>query len=259
MYKELIDGLKEYGNGLAEIINPIIKQYPNLKESRIIELNQIAQFLLCINPNIRFIDKPEPPSPDFIISLDGKKIGIEHTRIHDADTLKVKKYHSVVNLIEHQAADKFKRQYPNMLYLVNFFLRGDSLDIKAAKKNNMVDQINGYLICKLNSKICNKPDFIDYIEIMPHSQLSFSFIENNFIGGKLSYDRLKKEIVKKEKRLDSYRTKENLDEYWLVLMTGSLNSVSLQIDSSINYSTQSTFDKVYIKSDFDNQIIKVHG
>ncbi len=257
--KEGIGELKKHNMGLSEIINPIIIKYPSLKEKEIMELCQIGKFLYNIDPNSRILEKSFPPSTDFIINIDGKKVGLEHTRVMDADSFKVRNYQSIVNLIEYRAATKFRKEYPDKLFQVNFFLKKDTLNIKANEKGILVDQINNYLIDIINLGTSNKPDFIESVEIMRHSQLSFSFIENNHEGGKLSFDRLEKEVRKKEGKLTGYKSKVSLDEYWLVLMVGSLNSVSLKIDESVNYQIQSTFDRVYIKSDFDDKIIKVYG
>lgn len=252
-----LDNLKIQNLSLKKIITPITKRYPFLEEKEIMELCQIGKFLYNINSNIRILEKPQPPNPDFIIDIMGKEVGLEHTRLTIDDAEKKRKYFSVVDLIEYDAAKEFKKRYPNELRLVNFFLKNDALEIRKHEKELLVDIVCNYVNDVLNGKCENKPNFVEDIEIMKHDKLSFNFIENSLEGSHLSFEHFREVVKKKETKLNIYKEKSMIDEYWLVLVGGSLNSVSLKIDDNINYKMESTFDKVFLVSDFNGQIISV--
>jgi len=74
----------------------------------------------------------------------------------------------------------------------------------------------------------------------------------------LTLERLKEEIQKKEQKILNYKTSDlNIFEYWLVLLIGSLSSVSYELNEAVNYKTDSKFDRVYLMSDFSADIIRV--
>ncbi len=95
--------------------------------------------------------------------------------------------------------------------------------------------------------------------ITVHSKISFSYKEKHSDSAPfLTRDRLLLEIKKKESQIIGYKKSHiNLSEYWLVLIIGSLNSASYKYDQRTNYECDSKFDRVYLKTDFDNDIIKI--
>ncbi|WP_245939486.1 hypothetical protein [Tenacibaculum gallaicum] len=48
-----------------------------------------------------------------------------------------------------------------------------------------------------------------------------------------------------------------MTELWLVLLIGSLSSVSYELNESENYEMESEFDRVYLMADFDAKILRV--
>lgn len=74
----------------------------------------------------------------------------------------------------------------------------------------------------------------------------------------LTKERLETEIKRKEKKLVNYKNgKSEISEYWLVLIIGSLSSASFQLNENENYQTKSNFDRVYLMTDFDAEIIRI--
>jgi len=58
--------------------------------------------------------------------------------------------------------------------------------------------------------------------------------------------------------LEKYYSQSNsINEFWLVLVVGSLNSASFELNKSIEYRMESKFDRVYLMSDFSEEIIEV--
>jgi hypothetical protein len=93
---------------------------------------------------------------------------------------------------------------------------------------------------------------------MPNSIVSFSYLENNFKGRVLTIADLQNAISIKETKLQRYyRQSNSINEFWLVLMVGSLNSASFELDRNIDDRTESIFDRVYLMSDFGEEIIEI--
>lgn len=102
------------------------------------------------------------------------------------------------------------------------------------------------------------PGFITKIETTRHSQITFNYKEKNWQADYLTKERLVQEILKKEKKIEGYKKSEsNLSEFWLVLLIGSLSSVSYQLNENENYETNSKFNRVYLMADFAANIIRV--
>lgn len=249
-----IEALKKQGHYMGLIINPIINKY-NLKDKEKLEVCQIGKFLYRINPDLRIADKPEPPNPDFILQVDNKVIGLEHTRI--IDETKSQKFFSISNLFN-EAAKEFASSYPDKHICATFRLKNDNLDFGQSEKKELIKSINHFVLDALNGNYQSQPDFIEEVRIMNNSVVSFSFLENNFSGSKLTVSELRKAISIKETKLQKYYRQSNeINNFWLVLMVGSLNSASFEFDDNTNYRTESIFDKVFLMSDFSEEIIEI--
>jgi hypothetical protein len=61
----------------------------------ILEVCQIGKFCK-INSEIKILEKPKPPDPDFIVEYQSKIIGLEHTRIFTEDVVNYNKVNSLI-------------------------------------------------------------------------------------------------------------------------------------------------------------------
>lgn len=232
---------------LGQIINPVLDKF-HFEKKEVIEICHIGKFLLNIDPNIKIIDKPRPPNPDFILNFNGLLIGLEHTRI--VDVQKASSYYRIVNLFDIAASD-FMTKYPEKHICATFKLKNDNLDFKENEKKYYIQLINNFVLAASNGDFSSQPYFIEKIRIMPNSIVSFSYLENNFTGKELSKEEMQKSIFKKEEKLQKYYSQnDQIQKFWLVLMVGSLSSISFKINDNINYRTDSIFDKVYLMEDF---------
>lgn len=249
-----IRAIKKQDVEMGLIINPIIDQF-HLVDNEILEVCQIGKFLYCINPNLRITDKPKPPNPDFIIKVENKTIGLEHTSIIDKD--KALTVFSIKNLLN-KVASEYKLEHPDHKICASFHIKDDSLVIKKNNKNTLIKTIKNFVNEAVLGNFENQPDFITNITIMPNSIMSFSYIETNFKGNSLTIKDLKDAIEIKETKLTRYYKQSNMiDEFWLVLMVGSLHSASFELDENIDYRSESMFDSIYLMSDFSEEIIKI--
>lgn len=238
---------------LGKIINPIIERY-NLVDKEIIEVCQIGKFIYKINENIEIIDKPNPPRPDFLIKKNSKIIGLEHTRIFAENP---EKYNRILSLFKY-AEQIYSNQYPNENIFASISIVNDEIKFKQNEKKNLAADIANYIFSLKNNKIIEKPKFINEVSLQKHSKTSFHFKEKNWQAPYLNRERLIREIKKKETKIPLYKNNEkDINEYWLVLLIGSLSSISYQLNEYENYKYKSFFDRAYLMDDFNAQIINV--
>jgi len=251
--KKLVLEFKEKYNGLDKIINPIIEKY-DLPQKELIEVCQVGKYIHLINEQIQIIDKPKPPAPDFILKNGSNIVGLEHTRIF---TKNVKEYQSVVSLFNY-SEKIFREKFSSEFVLANINLKNDKLEYKQSEKKQLATQIADLVYNVKMGNIVNFPEYIDDIRVSKHSQVSINYLEHNFNGPYLTKERLIKEIKKKEDKINIYKTSDyELSEFWLILLVGSLSSVSYQLDEKEDYTASSEFDRVYLMADFDAEIIRV--
>ncbi|WP_140485160.1 hypothetical protein [Flavobacterium sp. GSA192] len=253
--KKIIDHHKKEKTELGNIILPIIDKY-NLPDKEILEVCQIGKFVYKINSEIKILEKPKPPDPDFIIEYQSKIIGLEHTRIFTEDVVNYNKVNSLIKYSEKLYTSKF----PNEKLFAQISIVDDKLEYKETEKRNLATEIVEYIHNLSKGINENKPSFISKVKISIHSQISFSYNEKNWQGPYLTQTRLEKEIRKKERKIKNYKSSNTqISEYWLVLFIGSLSSVSYQFDENENYETKTEFDKVFLMTDFDAEIIKINN
>ncbi len=252
--EKVIDAIKKQRAEMGLIINPLINNY-KLEDKEILEVCQVGKFLYKINPELRIADKPKPPNPDFIFKVDNKIIGLEHTRIVDPTRSQI--FFSISNLFD-SAAKEYNVNYPSNYISATFRLKNDKLEFRQQDKKQLIKKINSFVNDAIKGNYDNQPDFIKRIAIVPNSIVSFSYLEDSFSVEKLTIEDLKSAISIKETKLKKYYQQSSLiNEFWLVLMVGSLNSASFELDENTNYKTASIFDKVFLMSDFSEEIVEI--
>ncbi|SDF56308.1 hypothetical protein [Cellulophaga baltica] len=239
---------------MSRVINSILDNY-KLEKKEVLEVCQIGKFVEVIDAEIQIVDKPKPPSPDFIISYNGQIIGLEHTQIYSADRSRYLKIKTLLN----NAEKKFREKYQDENLIASISVKNDEFDYKQKDKPKLTENIADYVYWTKNRIEFKLPNFITEITTTKHDQVSFWFDEKNWNNAEyLTRERLHAEILKKEPKIQEYRnSKQNLSEYWLVLMIGSLSSVSYKLNESENYKMDSAFNRVYLMTDFDAKIIRI--
>ncbi len=251
--EKLLHDFNKERDELGKIILPIVEKY-NLPQKELIEVCQVGKFIYKLNENLSIIEKPDPPRPDFILKNYSKLIGLEHTRIFSENS---KKYNQIKSLFEY-SEKIFAKLYPNEKVFASINIYNDSFEYKQFQKRELAESIAQYIQSLITNQEGQKPDFIENIKIMKHSNVSFNFDEKNWQSPYLTNERLNEEIKKKEAKLEIYKANESeIDEYWLILLIGSLSSVSYQLNENEDYKNHSKFDRVYLMADFDAKIIRI--
>lgn len=251
--KDLIERSKKETEELGHIIYPILENF-NLNKQEILEVCQIGKFVYKIDSNIKIVDKPQPPNPDFIIEQNDKLIGLEHTQILTEDA---QRYFRVKTLFDN-AEQIFEQKYPGINVHATISVQNDEWNYNQNDKRKLAEQIADYVHYTILEKDFKLPVKITNIKTTRHSQVSFSYKEKNWQAKYLTRERLKSEIEKKESKILRYKKSEKqLTELWLVLLIGSLSSVSYELNEAENYEMESEFDRVYLMADFDAKILRI--
>lgn len=251
--KKQIETFRKESAEVGKVINPILDNF-NMNKQEVLEVCQIGKFAYKIDSEIKIVDKPQPPNPDFIIELDNKFIGLEHTQILTNDA---KRYFRVKTLLDY-AEQIFKQKYPNINVHATISVKNDEWNYSQKEKPKLAEQIADYVQLTRLETGFDLPENITKISTTSHSQVSFSYIEKKWQAEYLKKERLKTEIEKKETKIPKYNTGEKqLTELWLVLLLGSLSSVSYKLNESENYQMESKFDRVYLMADFNSKILRV--
>ena len=252
-FKKQLEAFKKESAELGNVINPILHNF-DLNKQETLEVCQIGKFAYKIDSDIRIVDKPQPPNPDFIIELNDNLIGLEHTQILTKDA---QRYFRIKTLLDY-AEQIFEQKYPNINVHAIISVQNDEWNYSLKDKPKLAEQIADYVQWTRLETDFELPEKITNIKTTRHSQISFSYKEKNWQAEYLTRERLKSEIGKKESKISGYKTSEKqLTELWLVLLIGSLSSVSYELNESENYEMESEFDRVYLMSDFDAKILRV--
>ena len=239
---------------LGSVINPLLEKY-DLEKKEILEVCQIGKFVQQVNAEIQITDKPKPPSPDFVINYRGKLIGLEHTRVLNKNASRYLKIETLLNY----AQQEFEKKYPGDNVIASIAIKDDEFNYKKKDKADIAKNIADYVQWTRLGIEFKLPEFIASIEITSHTEVSFWFDEKDWQTAEyLTRERLKTEILKKEPKITEYKTsKQKLSEYWLVLMIGSLNSVSYKLNKLENYKMDSKYDQVYLMADYDADVVRI--
>lgn len=250
---KLIESIENESDNLGEIILPILSKF-ELEKKEVLEVCQIGKFVKIMGAKFGIKDKPKPPSPDFTIKYQDKLIGLEHTRIF---TEEASTYFKIKTLLDY-AEQIFEQKYPNTNVHATFSILNDKWDYSQNEKPGLAKEIADMVQLKRLGKEFQLLENITRIKTSKHSQVSFSYKEKNQQDNYLTKARLLQEVKKKEGKISGYKTNiTELHEYWLVLVIGSLSSVSYKLDEMIDYTIESDFERVYLMNDFDVKVIRV--
>lgn len=251
--RSLVEKAKKEKSELGKVIYPILDRF-ELNKQEILEVCQIGKFVCKIDSEIRIEDKPKPPNPDFIISYQKNLIGLEHTQILTYDA---GRFFKIKTLLDY-AEQIFEKKYPNINVHATVSIQNDQWDYRQKDKPKLAGEIADLVQWSRLDLVYELPEKITKIKTTKHSQVTFTYKEVNWQAENLTRERLREEILKKERKISGYQKSEKeLKELWLVLLIGSLSSVSYELDESENYRMESKYDRVYLLSDFEAKILRI--
>lgn len=250
--ENIIKQMNSDKKALGDVITPFLEKFV-LEPKEILEVCQIGKFVLRVDTSIELIDKPKPPAPDFIISHDGKRIGLEHTRITTQEAQRLFKLESLL----HSAEQIYKTTFIENIHAY-FAFKNDEFNYKTNSKNAIAQELSEIARMDYLDKAYILPNYLSKVRTTKHSKVTFGLKENNYQSYILTNEKLESEIRRKEKKIKGYMSDEqNLSGIWLVLLIGSASSASYELSETTIYECESSFERVYLLADFDAKIIRV--
>jgi len=259
--------LKEVTQGFHQT-SSIIDEYKDFltqkgaAKDKFEELYDVGKFLFSLNIQSK-LEIPNKTSaiPDFIISSDNKRIGIEHTRlINTISQIWIK----TVSQILKKAETLLLKRNPELKQIVNISINywklsinGKNLSVKLSiqEKEKIANEIADYIESLLSNGGMTQPSFIDKISISERSEHPLNLIFNeNYLAKTESTHLFVERIRDKETKLGSYLANNSLDELWLlVVISGVTGSSSFILQEQNHFETK--FDKVFLFDNFSHEFL----
>lgn len=224
-----------------------------------LEICQVGKFLILLDEGITIKAKSE--SPDFILEKENRIFGLEHETIRNMET--VPNIGSIRNLVK-TTEDYFIETYPNCLtpfknkhpncskMIVDIRFVDDLFSFKKNEVKSLSIKIAKYIASIIKGNETEKPKFISRVSIHPHTRVDFIVGTDINKTETLQHDTL--EIFLKKKEIK--REKSGIKEQWLLLVAGSLNRDSYEIEKGFK-NIKSSFDRVYLLDDFNGRYFKL--
>lgn len=192
--------------------------------------------------------------PDFIIKFQNELIGIEHTGIYDDDVVaEIKTLKKIIG----KCQEKLSNEHIEITGLFNIIVIPSKLKGQLPlKETEVIQTICDYIIAKQKNAEIKKPDFIADVIRTQHPIIELTLGEDYWLA-ELSPEAIAKTILKKENKIDTYKSLKGLSKCWLLVVIGGASSASsfnIQLDSLPMHLTP--FDKIYIFDNFKGAIIK---
>lgn len=214
-------------------------------DKRSTEICHAGKAIISINEGFEIEKVSE--SPDFIIYNSTRRVGFEHATLGN-DNLKTIEG-SIKNVFKKAEVD-FRANFPELKYLVNFFLHEKLPEVTKSSTPDFVTLINNVVKQYITTKEIIENDLIEYIHSMPDSDVCFVPNLGEWGYSKLKNKDIDKAIQQKNKLIESYRKKSSIHEQWLLIVIGSMGKSSYQLNGLTPDVTNTDFERVYILEDF---------
>lgn len=239
-------------DGKVLILKPYVDEWlDNCKgdEKKTFELYDLVKFLYTLNRDTKVIAANE--SPDFVITLDGENIGIEHTTLYTKDVAPL----NVMKGILDNAKDRILKNHPEATGLLNIFILVENVKVNNIENDTVA--VTNYLETLLFGGNNPKPDFIDEVIITTHKILELCLCED-YTRGDIDIDKFTKQVKKKESKVVDYKKNSGCNKVWLLIVYGGASGMS---DFDITFEDLPTFentpfDKIIIFNSFKRTMIE---
>jgi len=260
--EEVHANLKQAQSKILEIKKIITPFYENLKSQnnkesnkKINELIDIGKFIYCLEKKSELEIIKCGEQPDFTVKYQGEFIGIEHTGIFDD---KVVAEIETLKKIMGKCQDKLNNDRSDITGLFNIIVIPSKLKGQLPRKESeIIESICNYIIAKHQNREIDKPDFISDSIQLKHPILELAMGEDYWLE-ELTPEAIANTILKKENKINTYKSSNDLNKCWLLIVidgASSASSFNIKLETLPIHLTP--FDKIYIFDKFKETIIKV--
>jgi hypothetical protein len=246
---------KKYSNvenyllSIAEFADKL-KVDPYKNEQKIMELCHVGKFLMYFNNQYKI--KKVCEEPDFIISNDKGKIGLEHQIL--IDTKSKEKEGFFGNLIKIAERELIKdKDLPN--FLANIHAH-PSFNIKINEKQKLICEIKQIVKHFIQTGELIENEIIERISSMRHSRITLNPNMGAWLQKNINEEIISCAVEKKEKRIDNYIKNTNIPQ-WLLIVIGGVGESSYSVENELDLEISTKFDKIYLLEDFNTQLYEI--
>jgi hypothetical protein len=212
------------------------------------ELIDLGKFIWCYNQNIEITDAL-CESPDFLISLSNRSIGIELTDLVLVEEEKEKE--GLLKKLFKQVELELKNESHdyNGIYRIEFL---KNISFNQINQNRIKSELLNLIRRQINSGT-----LIRYRKTF-HTEISIYHSEVSVVGS-LRKIQVEKCIEKKNKKISEFSF-ERYKELWLLLVIGGVQTsedYSYIEDEVISLEFKTTFDKIFLFDFFTSEIIEL--
>lgn len=255
MSEIVIGNIKNEKNRLNDEINsinsiianfiPSIENNPQKKS----ELFILKKFVNSLESDQIEIIEVEREAPDFLIKNNNELIGLE---IVEAKSENIKPK-TTEDLLEN-ASKVFVEKHPEIKMDLYFTFKNFELSFNRTNKETVIQQIcDAAYNCYKG--VSDFPGFIDDVYILRRGgkNVFFGQIWAGYVND-LNESIIKTLISKKEKLIETYKEKSQIDKQWLLIATsiGAPNSYDIEYANGMSFS--SLFDRVYLSEQITSEV-----
>lgn len=243
-------------------VKALLDENPKTSPGKYEELYDIGKFIIFFNDRFEILPVVQE-YPDFTLTYEHYKIGIEHTRLwndKERAMFKAAKYYItkaefLLNDLSHlsRTVNIYIDYTKNVMGEGNF----DNRKFTEEQRNQIPVLIADFVRSKLTSGNMSKPDFIAQVETTRNedSRVDLELGESYFTKTEFS-DHLLECINKKEKKAANYRTARTVNGLWLLIVVDDINCFSgfnLELATLPNIES-SSFDSILLFEKFSGGI-----
>ena len=245
-----------------------LKLNPKTSADKYQELEHLGKFIVATgDPIVIELQEQSLTYPDFIVRFNGKRIGIEHTRLMDRE---VNQLISVNSKYLDQAKKIIFAQDPGITGILNVSLHHfapvvagksfNDISFTREEREDIAKKIADYLVAYLKNNDTEKPAYIQSISFTPNPGMQLDIIyREHYLGKKDEDDLLMQAIAAKEKRYQAYAQNKDLDEFWLlVVLDGIRASSNFKFTvEDLPLNIRSYYNRIYLFEAFNNNLFLI--
>jgi hypothetical protein len=246
---EVLKKIRQHKKMVANAIEQVYSE--NMDGKKLLELSNAGKFLANLDETARVVAMDE--RPDFIVEIDGNRIGLEHRVIRNAHASVVGSLEALVNA----AGNEFAKQYSEIKILANVYVKPFSF--KKSERKKLIDQIVAYIYVVQSNQQAEKPAFIDKILLLPDKNGPRLIYNPGFHASPdLTKLALLEAIDNKNEKVEYYKQNSGLDRQWLLIIINELGPASPEIDElEVTSEIETGFERIYVFEDYKNELTRI--
>jgi len=237
--------------GLKAIAGKFLDEYIDKNDRESIkkknEINDVINYLYQTGKKVALLEVTE--SPDFIVEIEGERIGIEHTGIYNDEVVgQINMFQSILE----QCEAILKENNKNINVLLNVFVSPENAHKNRTEIKNACTE---YFQSLIDKKAIAKPPYIDKVIIAEHETLQVFLSEDYWVANS-NIETIERLISQKEAKVEKYKENSRLEKIHLLMMIDGASAKSnFVIDPAKLPKKKSPFDELIIYNTFEQTIL----